>query len=113
MKTLADILDNAPTKVAPFLHRALDRKLNVTQDGRGYRISSPNPIDQFEVWLFYTSGRNGGRLNIFQYGGPRNIGRRKSTSWRITTRMARIVIDDMGDALDRHIARMSTYPTNA
>jgi len=97
----------APAKVAPFLKKAEERGLTITmtENGQSYRISSPNPIDDWELWIYYTPGHNGGRCNIYQYVPINQFSKRKRPDTKVTRRMARIVLDNMGDALDRHHER--------
>lgn len=106
---------HVPAKVRPFLDRALRRGLTVQQitfagrtEGRSnYIVSSTNPIDDWELWLYHTSGRNGGRLDLTRYA-PRPAGyrgRARSDTTKLTRQMAGITIDDMADALDRHNTR--------
>jgi len=106
----------APEKVKNFLYKALNRGLTVWQStnttitvGTGWTIASPdNPIDDWQLWLYFIPGSRGGSLRITRYL-PRST--KRSPTTKITYRMAGIVIDDMGDALDRHRDREAKKAT--
>lgn len=97
------LIATAPAKVQPFLTRAHDRGLTIDKDDVSYAITSPNPIDDWAVWLYYTAGPNGGRLTIRRY--IPGHGHTKDKNHKITRQMAQVTIDMMAEALDRHRAR--------
>jgi len=109
----SDLLALAPAKVQPFLTRALDRGLTVWQNTTttpghsGWTIESTNPIDTWQLWLYFTAGTRTGTLTISRYA-PDVADQSKATR-RQTQAQARVVIDDMGDALDRHNARRDAH----
>lgn len=101
-----------PAKVQSWLDRAAEFGLTVehrsysgqSPDVSSWVISSPNPIDETQLWLYWSPGTKGGRLTIIHYRGHLTAGRRKSTvrasrleaSWHLT---------DMRDSLSRHQER--------
>lgn len=100
-----------PEKPARFLAKALRRGLTVRQHtntsvtgGLGWTIESPNPIDDWQLWLYFQGGSRGGTLTISRYTPSTT---RKSNTTKLTQQMAGVTIDDMGDALDRHNARIA------
>lgn len=96
------LIANAPAKVQRFVRTAHDRGLNVSLDGSTYTVSSPNPIDEFQLWLHFAPGANGGRLTATLYT-PSN----KRPTKKLTQQNALYWIHDMADALDRHNARQA------
>jgi hypothetical protein len=101
----------SPAKVAPFVFRALSRGLVAVQTdsdvdgGSSYSIMSTNPIDDWRLWIHFTPGRNGGRLNLVRY--MPNPPKGRSTTAKLTIPQAFIQIDEMGEGLDRHNARVA------
>lgn len=107
----SDLLALAPEKPRRFLDKALRRGLTVWQStnasvtgGQAWTIESANPIDDWQLWLYFQAGARGGRLTITRYT-PSVSGRLASV--KLTQAMAGIAIDDMGDSLDRHNARVA------
>jgi hypothetical protein len=107
----------APEKARRFLTKALDRGLTVrlhtntsVVGALGWTIESPNPIDDWELWLYFTPGSRGGSLKIHRYI-PATSG--KAAPTKLTFAMTGIAIDDMGDALDRHHARQAAHAEQA
>lgn len=110
----ADNLGTLPKKVAPFVGRALGRGLLVAQNPTSadsglssYVVSSVNPIDDWQLWIAHQAGANGGRLTLTRYAPTAT--KRPNTVKR-TQAEARLLIDDMGDSLDRHVAREAAKP---
>lgn len=97
----------APAKVQPWLNRALERNLTVWQnttlrDTQGWTIESPNPVDDWQLWLFFEPSTRGGRLTITRYTPSIT---RKANSTKLTRVQASVTIDNMGDGLDRYHER--------
>lgn len=94
---------DAPAKVTALLDLATEHGLTVTRDEtRGethaWTISTPNPVDSTQVWLYWNPGQRGGRLSItVSYGAQarRNV----------TRRYARIALQLMAESLQRHLDR--------
>jgi hypothetical protein len=105
------LLALAPAKVQPYLTKALKRGLTVWQNTTitpghlGYTIASSNPIDDWQLWLYFTAGARTGSLTINRYD-PWSTAKKTKTT-KLTHQMAAITIDGMGDALDRHNARVA------
>lgn len=102
------LFELTPEKPRHFLEKALKRGLTVRVHGNtsvtgalSWTIESGNPIDDWQLWLYFQPSARGGRLTINRY----TPGTQKSTSKQLTHQVAGITIDDMGDALDRHHAR--------
>jgi hypothetical protein len=108
----SQLLAAVHSKPRPFLERALKRGLTVWQHtntsavrGQGWTIESANPIDDWQLWLYFIPGKRGGRLTITRYYLSAGLG--KSVTVKLTQAQARVTIDDMGDALDRHHERQA------
>lgn len=99
------MIATAPAKVQKFLTRAHDRGLTVGRDEVSYSITSPNPIDDWALWLYFTDGANGGTLTIRRY--IPGHGAQKDKNHKVTRQMAIVTIDGMADALDRHNAHQA------
>lgn len=104
------LLAQTPNKPRRFLEKALARGLSVVQTDTAtgtasYSIASPNPVDDWRLWIHYTAGHNGGRLNLVRY--TPNAPKGRPTTKKLTIMGANILIDDMGDSLDRHNARVA------
>ncbi len=99
-----------PAKIQSWIDRAAKLGLTVESgqiegtDIRTWTVASPNPIDGYELWLYFTPGRNGGRLGITHYHGVTG-GRHNRT--RPTQKMARIIMGEMGESLQRHLQRQA------
>lgn len=114
----SNMLELAPEKPREFLRRALDRGLTVKEhpaagvvQALGWTIESPdNPIDDWQLWLYFTPGSRGGSLKIHRYI-PATSG--KAAPAKLTMAMARVTIDGMADALDRHRAREAARDAHA
>lgn len=101
------LFELTPEKPKRFLEKALRRGLTVrlhgtTTDATGWTIESTNPIDDWQLWLYFQPGARGGKLTISRYTPTTTT---RSNTKKLTQREASITIDDMGDALDRHNAR--------
>lgn len=96
---------NTPDKVTTLIADATAVGLTVTrEETRGemhsWTISSPNPIDNTQVWLFWTPGQRDGRLALTVYYGP-HTGQRRT----VTRRSVRYTLTDMAESLQRHLDR--------
>lgn len=96
----------APAKVSLYLEKADKLGLEVTETQRAgamrsWTISSPNPIDNSQLWVFWTPSARGGRLALTTYWGPHSKPRRD------TRRGAFITLDMMGESLQRHLERQA------
>lgn len=92
---------NPPDKIAGLLKIARDSGLTVEVDpprgdGFSWTITSPNPVDDTQVWIAWNPGPNGGRVTRTVYYGPGSIMRKATRNW------VRIVLVEMGDSLQRH-----------
>lgn len=92
---------NPPDKIAGLLKIARDSGLTVKR-GDDYAtcvtwvITSPNPVDDTQIWIAWNPGPNGGRVTRTVYYGPGSIMRKATRNW------VRIVLVEMGDSLQRH-----------
>lgn len=99
-----------PAKVAPLLDRATAGGLTVKWDDFGlqletagiWTITSPNPVDNTEVWIHWTKGPNGGRLNMRRYYP--NLPERQRVV-KLTRQGVIIALDMMIRSLARHLER--------
>lgn len=93
-----------PAKVQPWLDKAVKLGLETKEDEPGvvvrcWTISSPNPIDESQVWVYWVPGPRGGRVSFTVWYGV-SMQRRKATR-----RLASAAITEMGESLRRHEAR--------
>lgn len=101
-----------PAKVQGFLDRAAAAGLKVEDLGNvseymelySWAISSPVELDRYQLWLYWTPGRNGGRLTIRHYRGAFRSGGRRATA-NVNKAMASIILRGMIETVERAIAR--------
>jgi hypothetical protein len=92
---------DVPTKVAPIIDRAREAGLDVARSEesgtlKSWTISSPNPVDNTQIWLYWAPAARGGRLGATLYFG--SAGTKRNTALR----MIYITIGSMADSLRRH-----------
>lgn len=95
----------APAKVQRIIDHAQRQGLTVKRekdagDLQAWTIGTPNPIDNTQVWLYYTPGPRGGRLAITIYYGSHTKPKRNAPR-----RWAFYTIENMADSLKRHQER--------
>jgi hypothetical protein len=94
-----------PLKIQPWLDKAESLGLEVHESERSgslrsWTIGTPNPIDNTQVWIYFTDSPRGGRVGFTVYHGSSVRPTRKATR-----RFASIAMNDMGESLQRHLAR--------
>lgn len=92
---------DVPAKVAPIIDRAREAGLDVARSEesgtlKSWTISSPNPVDNTQIWLYWAPAARGGRLGATLYFG--SAGTKRNTALR----MIYITIGSMADSLQRH-----------
>ncbi|HJW36570.1 MAG TPA: hypothetical protein VJ769_08020, partial [Actinomycetes bacterium] len=100
----AHLLADVPAKVAPYLDRARQAGLEIRRPDdsgtlKSWTISTPNPIDRTQIWLYWSPGARGGRLAVTVYYGPH------TKTKCPPLRHINYTIQAMAESLDRHNQR--------
>lgn len=97
--------EEIPLKIQPWLDKATALGLEVSESERSgslrsWTVDTPNPIDNTQVWIYWTDSARGGRVGFTVYHGSSVRPTRKATR-----RFAAIAMTDMGESLQRHLDR--------